>query len=562
MTNAPCLPEAASAAGWDAVCVRYPFERQDSVGPVTLDIRVGERLLLLGPSGSGKSTLLLTLTGLIPRSIPADLGGNVRLHGSDTSAREPWGWATDVAQYFQDADQTLCGMCVEDEIAFALENRNVPAPQIVDAVASVMTQVGIPDGWRRRRTSTLSGGERQLVALAATLIQDASLFIADEPTAHLAPQAADRLHDLLLAKKDHQTILIVDHRLDGLVGSIDRVAVLGPDGTIIADGDPRTVFREKRELLASCGIWCPVSSTLDKALGEAGMASARAPLSIAEALAHLDPSVASPSEIARAKPVVDAFVASCRGASERPSMDTAPIAELVGADCAPFLGPVVLRGINLAVHEGEVLGILGPNGAGKSTLGVSLAGLLLPKKGTRKGAIGGFAFQRPENQFLTGSVKDEIDSALPKDMDVEEKQRQTQSALEAWKLTGLAHRHPFTLSQGQKRRLALATLTVSERWPLLVLDEPTAGLDAHGVSVLADEIRGLRRANRALAIITHDMDFALRICTRCVIVGEGRILADGSPDELLFDQVLLKRARLAEPSCGPARRWLERVSSC
>jgi energy-coupling factor transport system ATP-binding protein len=187
----------------------------------------------------------------VPNSIPATVSGDIRLFGADVRTRQPWDWAAQVAQYFQDADQTLCGMRVEDEIAFALENRALPPMRIAERVAEAMGRVGVPESWRSRPSSTLSGGERQLVALAATLVQDASLFVADEPTAHLAPQAAGRLQALLTECGPDRSVLIVDHRLEGLIQQIDRMIVLGRNGTIIADGHPRTIFRAKRELLAS-----------------------------------------------------------------------------------------------------------------------------------------------------------------------------------------------------------------------------------------------------------------------------------------------------------------------
>jgi energy-coupling factor transporter ATP-binding protein EcfA2 len=561
MTGDRHSPEAHAAA-WQGVAVRYPFARRRAVGPVDLAIRPGERVLLLGASGSGKSTLLLTLTGLIPSSIPARVEGRISLFGADVASRKPWGWAADVAQYFQDADRTLCGMRVEDELAFSLENRALPPACIEEAVTAVMRQVGLPEGWRRRPSAALSGGERQLVALAATLIQDAPLFIADEPTAHLAPEAASRLHARLTSIDPGQSVLIVDHRLDGLVHSIDRMVVLGPEGTVIADGPPRALFREKRDLLTSLGIWCPASSALDVALAEVGLASPVPPLSVAEALAHLDPAVAPHEDLARARPVVDAFVAVSSAPPARRAREAPVVARLAGANCAPFLGPVVLRHIDLTIREGEILGILGANGAGKSTLGLCLADLLVPKAGERTGAPGGFAFQRPENQFVARSVRDEILAALPKKMAAAARAEQVAKALAAWGLSGLENRHPFELSEGQQRRLALATLSASDRWPLLVLDEPMAGLDAHGASTLIREILWLSENGRAIAVITHDMDLALRLCPRCIVLGEGRLLADGPTDKLMDDPGLLKRAGLAEPASAKARQWLRRVALC
>ncbi|MGO4387270.1 ABC transporter ATP-binding protein [Microvirga sp. 2YAF29] len=555
MTNEPQRPEGIAL--WRGVEVRYPFAKDSAVGPVDLSIGRGERVLLLGPSGSGKSTLLLTLTGLIPASIPAEVCGEVTLFGEDVSTRKPWHWAAQVAQYFQDADQTLTGMRVEDEIAFALESRALPPIEITETITQAMRRVGLPDAWRARRSSTLSGGEKQLVALAATLVQDAELFVADEPTAHLAPEAADRLHALLSNKAFDRSILIVDHRLEGLIEFIDRVVVLGRSGSIIAQGCPREMFRRHRDDLANHGIWRPAASVLDADLYAAGLASPTPPLSIPEALDHLDPHT-----IAKARPVVEAFVGAYAPRIAQASAQAPVVVKLAGAECAPFLGPIVLRGVDLTMRQGEVLGILGANGAGKSTLGLCLAGLLPLRAGRREGKPGGYAFQRPENQFTEGSVAEEIASIFPKHWSEAERRARIAEILAAWGLDGFGNRHPFELSQGQKRRLALATLTASDRWPLLVLDEPLAGLDARGADKLTRTIEMLQAQGRTIAIITHDMDFAMRLCPRSIVVGEGGILADGPTQHLIEDASLLQRAGLKEPVHMQAVRWLRRNSSC
>lgn len=551
---APELPLAA----WEGVAVRYPYETRTAVGPVDLAIRRGERVLLLGPSGCGKSTLLLTLTGLIPGSIPAELSGSISLAGEPVTARTPAGWAGRVAHFFQDADQTLCGMRVEDEIAFALENRALAPDEISEAVRAAMRLVGLPESWRKRRTMALSGGEKQLVALAATLVQGADLFVADEPTAHLAPQAARRLHELLIEGDPRRAILIVDHRLDGLIESIDRVAVLDSTGGLIAEGAPRTVFREHYRALCREGIWCPMAVHLDAALAGAGLAAERAPLSMHEALAHLDPANAPAKRIERALPIVDDFVKT-----RLPPADDTPagaaVTRLSAAACAPFMGPVVLEDVDLEIRAGEVLGVLGPNGAGKSTLAACLAGVLRPKRGRREGAAGAIAFQRPETQFTEGSVHEEVATFLPGRPSPDEAKEKAETILSSWGLAGLGERHPFELSQGQKRRLALAALTADDRYRLIVLDEPLAGLDARGAVQVEADIARLRREGRAVAVVTHDMDFALRVCPRSIVVGEGKILAEGATSALLAEKALLARAGLAEPALAPAIAWLEEV---
>jgi energy-coupling factor transport system ATP-binding protein len=166
------------------------------------------------------------------------------------------------------------------------------------------------------------------------------------------------------------------------------------------------------------------------------------------------------------------------------------------------------------------------------------------------------AFQRPETQFTEGSVRDEIAASLPPGVSPKDVEARTRAILENWGLAGLETRHPFELSQGQKRRLALATLTSSERWPLIVLDEPFAGLDARWADKVAQDIAALCDAGRALALVTHDMDFALSLCARAIVVDGGGIVAEGATADLLADRDLMRRAGLAEPALAPAMRWL------
>lgn len=555
MPSAKHTPDADHAAEWCEVSVRYPYTDHDAVGPASLALRRGERLLLLGPSGSGKSTLLNALTGLIPQTIPARVDGSIRLFGEDVGARQPAQWASTVARFFQDAALTLCGMRVEDEIAFALENRALPEALIAANVTEAMKEVGLPQDWRKRRTGTLSGGERQLVALAATLAQGAPLFVADEPTAHLAPAAAQRLHRLLMASTAARTVLIVDHRLDGLIASVDRVAVLGTDGRIFAEGPPAALFRDHHDRFDALGIWLPLASRLDAALAKVGLAARQPPLTMEDVLRNLD----QPSVRERARPAIEAFVAGHWVAPD--AGEGQVVARLAEANCAPLFGPPVLKNISMEIRAGECLGILGANGAGKSTLGASLAGLLRLKGGRREGAPGGIAFQNPENQFVTGSVREEIAAALDRASPLPERLSEAGRIAAAWQLTGLDARHPFELSQGQKRRLALATLTATGRWHLLVLDEPTAGLDANGAVMVAVEVERIRNSGRAVALITHDMDLALKLCNRSIVVGEGRILAEGPTRELLQDRSLLERAGLSEPAIAPALHWLNHAEA-
>lgn len=513
-------PEAVTA---EELSIRYPFAGKNAVGPVSFRVQRGERVLLLGPSGCGKSTILHALTGLLPRSIPATRSGALRLFGEDVDNRSPAEWAARVAFLFQDADQTLAGFTVADEVAFALENRNHPPATLAAAVAEAMAQAGLPESWGTRRIATLSGGQKQLVALAATLAQGGDVIIADEPTASLAPAAARTLAEQIL--QPGRTALIVDHRLGPLLDRIDRVVVLGLDGRLLVAGTPDEVFLCHGATLAAQGIWTPPAVRLWLKLREAGHNIASVPP--ARHVADLLPHVPRSAELA---PIL----------LPSPSRPGAEILRLDAADCAPPFGPVVLRNITLGLHKGEVLGILGPNGAGKSTLAACLAGLAPPRAGQRHGPSGAIAFQNPEAHFTTESPRAELrDMGLPVD--------QIESVLQRWGLSGQADQHPFTLSMGQKRRLSLALLTESDRWPALILDEPTSGLDLRGATRLAQSIRALAQAGRAVAVITHDADFALSVCDRIAVLAEGRLAALGPALDILCDDRLLRALGLAPP---------------
>lgn len=555
----PAALQAAPAADCEVArfedfAVRYPYAGARAAGPVDLALRPGERVLLLGASGSGKSTLLLGLTGLVPASIPATVEGRVELFGEEVAGSRPSDWAGRVAQFFQDADQTLCGMRVVDEIAFAGENLAWPEPAIHAAVDRALAAVGLSASFRDRRSASLSGGEKQLVALAATLVPDAPLIVCDEPTASLSPAAASRLHALFGQRRPDRTVLVVDHRLDGLVEAIDRVVVLD-EGRVIAQDPPRSLFRDHHTTLERLGIWSPLASGLDAELTRQGLAPEVAPLSLEEALAPLDPARLAPEKLARAREAVAAFVTRHQLPAVAGEGGGDIVAALDGVACAPFLGPAVLAGIDLTIRAGEVVGLLGANGAGKSTLGFVLAGLLRPKVGRRSGATGIVSFQNPEVQFTAGTVAEEVESAATAGGG----DAVPAAILAEWGLSALARRHPFELSQGEKRRLALAMVAADRRARLVVLDEPLAGLDRRGAAIVAAAIEAFRAEGRAVVVVTHDMDFAFSTCRRAVLLGDGRILADGRAASLLRDEGLRAAAGLAPPRILPALDWLERA---
>ncbi len=525
MTPARPVPDALV---YDRVSLRHDGAAADAVGPVSLALREGERVLLLGPSGAGKSTLLLAATGLFPRSIPGACTGGIVLRGHPVTSRTPAEWADTCGFLFQDAAQTLAGFTVRDEISFGPENRCIAAARIPDLVAEAMRQAGIPQIWADRRISTLSGGERQSVALAALLAQGAPITLADEPAASLAPKAARRMADLLLAPG--RTTMVVEHRPGPILDHIDRCVALGRDGRVLAEGAPHEVMARDGAALAEAGIALPLATRIHLDLPD--LIDPRLPLR--DALLRVPP--------AQARRLHDAVLPAPIPAGEI-------LTTLDGADCAPAFGPVVLRDVSLTLRAGEVVAILGPNGAGKSTLAACLAGLLPPRAGRRTGAPGAVAFQNPEAHFSQESVRAEIAGLCHAPGRVAQ-------IFDRWTLGEVAHQHPFTLSQGQKRRLSLALLAEADRWPVLILDEPTAGLDRAAETVLGRRIRALAREGRALAVITHDMDFALSVADRAVLVHRGAVQFDGPCPALMRDAARLSLAGLEPPEAAPVLNWL------
>jgi energy-coupling factor transporter ATP-binding protein EcfA2 len=446
--------------GW-----RHAGRRAWAVRGVDLRIAHGERVLLLGPSGAGKSTLLAALAGLLPED-SGEAEGAAEIDGLDPrKARE------NVGILFQDPQTQLVMARSGDDVAFGLENRGVPAPEIWPRVQHALDRVGFPYD-RVRPTAALSGGEQQRLALAGVLALRPGLLLLDEPTANLDPAGGGLVRDAIARAGDPDTTLIVvEHRVAEALPLVDRVVVLEPGGGIRADGRPADVFAAHGGRLAEQGVWVPGH-----------------PLPRRKA-------VSPPGDfLVRAEDVT---------ATHR------------------------LPSTCLGVRSGETVAVTGPNGAGKSTLALMLGGLLAPTSG-RITASGdrrpphrwraadlarriGSVFQNPEHQFVTSRVADEVVvGGVPPARAAE--------LLQRLRLTHLAGANPYTLSGGEARRLSVATaLAAAPR--LLVLDEPTFGQDRRTWIELVDLLARLRDDGHGIVAVTHDDAFVDALADRVVALG-------------------------------------------
>ena len=492
------LPIAADDVGF-----RYAGAGEAALQGIDLRIEPGTVLLIAGPSGSGKSTLARAIAGLIPRDVPGEWHGSLRVGDLDVAAAAPPEVAARVGILFQDpASQLVMDRC-EDDVAFGLENRAWALTAMRARVPEALEVTGL-GGFQRRRTARLSGGEQQRLALAGVEAPRPSVLVLDEPTANLDPGGAAALFERLEAIREARaaTIVLVEHRADLAWPLADLVLALGDDGSPIDLGPPIDVLARSGERLAEAGIWLPADLA--------------------------DPVAPVPTVVGRREPV-----------PPRQNRRT----DLVQVHHARFeyvRGTPVVRDVDLGIAAGERVALVGANGSGKSTLLRLMAGLLRPRAGSialggadparlpaaRLARLAGFVFQDPELGFLADTVAEEIELGLPA-----ARLTGARTLLErlGLPLGEFGTRSPYRLSGGEQRRLSVATALV-RRPRVLLLDEPTFGQDRRGWEATAALIGELVEEGTAIVAATHDERFASRVADRRVEMADGWVVADDGPD--------------------------------
>lgn len=531
----------------EALTIRYVGRKTPTLHELSLTLHAGETVLLLGPSGCGKSTLALTLNGLIPHSLAAQVQGHVRIVDQDTQLHSVAELAQQVGVLFQDPEAQFVTLTVEDEILFGLENLRFPPEAMPARVTTALAQVGMT-AQRRQPVDRLSGGQKQRIALAALLAMEPQILVFDEPTANLDPAGTQEVFRLLAelkARKQH-TIILIEHKLDELIHLIDRVVVLGEQGRILADGSPLQVFRDHADTVQAAGVWMPEVCRLAQQLRQRSISLTPFPLTVDEAEIALR---ALPSSL----PI--------RRTMEPPAAPAAAIGLEVRQLSFRYGQQPILHELSLQVPQGDFLAIVGANGAGKTTLAQHLVGILptppgtvfvgeqdisrLPARALTKHI--GYVFQNPEHQFITNSVAEEIAYGLrTMQLDSATIAARTEALLDRFGLSPYARANPFTLSHGEKRRLSVATMLAMGQ-QTLILDEPTFGQDQHNATEILQLLRDLHAEGRTIIVITHDMALVADYAQHVAVLAAGRLLFHGPTPALFAQPDLLAAARLRPP---------------
>ncbi|MGW0880489.1 ABC transporter ATP-binding protein [Streptomyces sp. NPDC002671] len=527
---------------FEDVSVTYEGAAEPTVRGVDFEVPEGELVLLVGPSGVGKSTVLGAVSGLVPHFTGGTLSGRVTVAGRDTRTHKPRELADVVGTVGQDPLAHFVTDTVEDELAYGMESLGL-APEVMRRrVEETLDLLGLA-GLRDRPIATLSGGQRQRVAIGSVLTPHPRVLVLDEPTSALDPAAAEEVLAVLqrLVHDLGTTVLLAEHRLERVVHYADRVVLLPAPGAASVLGTPSEVMAVSPVCppvvdLGRLAGWDPLPLTVRDARRRAGALRAR--------LADRIPSQArrptAPPPVSASAPLKPARARLFRRAVPEP--EPSRTAE-VRALAVRRGGVDALRRVDLAVAPGETVALMGRNGAGKSTLLGSLVGLVEPTSGTVRvgGAVPhrtaprelvrrvGLVPQEPRDLLYADTVGAECEAA---DRDAEAEPG-TCRALVSELLPGITDdTHPRDLSEGQRLTLALAVV-LTARPPLLLLDEPTRGLDYAAKARLVAVLRELAAAGHAIVLATHDVELAAELAHRVVLLAEGEVIADGPTAEIV-----------------------------
>lgn len=527
---------------------KYRTQSEPTLKNISLAISKGEKVLIIGSSGSGKSTIAKCINGLIPSSYPGKISGSLSVCGLNPEKEGIFGMSKHVGTVLQDTDGQFIGLTVAEDIAFALENDDVPFDEMhkkVDEAAEIVDVKKL----LKSVPGALSGGQKQRVSLAGILVDDVEVLLFDEPLANLDPAAGKRIISLIdeINKNKEKTVIIIEHRLeDVLYKDVDRIIIV-EDGQIAADETPDKLLCT--DLFRLKGIREP--------LYIAALKHAGCKLKPEDKPMHIETMNVAPYKAELLSWFKKIEIVP-------PVPQTEKVLELRNV-CFKYDAekPYTVENINFSINRGEMVSIVGTNGAGKSTIASLICGFNRQNEGQifvngeeisslsikQRGEKIGFVMQN-QNQMISKSIIfDEVALGLKvRNVPKDEIKERVNNAL---KICGM---YPYrnwpisAISFGQKKRVTIASILVMKP-EIIILDEPTAGQDYAHYTEIMEFLRKLNREqNLTILMITHDMHLMLEYTDRAVVVSDGHIIADGKSSVILTDEAITEAASLKKTS--------------
>lgn len=544
----------------------YEYEKRDDEGNVIgahraideldLNIEAGQFIAILGHNGSGKSTLAKHMNAILT---PTE--GSIWVDGKDTKQDENiWDVRQSAGMVFQNPDNQIIGTVVEEDVGFGPENLGVPTDEIWERVEQSLKEVGMLE-YRHRSPNKLSGGQKQRVAIAGVVAMRPKCIVLDEPTAMLDPNGRKEVLRTIeeLRKKENVTVILITHYMEEVLGA-DRVIVMDK-GHIVMDGTTREIFSQV-ELLQQYRLDVPQVTLLAHALQKRGIPISDGILTVDELVEALE-TCEKPQGMAERKEKADDSMAIEDDTTVKPILQLEHLHYIYSPKTA--YEKVALNDINLSIYEGEFVGVIGHTGSGKSTMIQHLNGLLKATDGALyyrgeniyqekydmrelRNHVG-LVFQYPEYQLFEADVLSDVCFG-PKNQGLTPEECR-ERAIRALELVGLPEKYyevsPFDLSGGQKRRVAIAGVLAMQP-KVLVLDEPTAGLDPKGRDEILDQIAYLQRERKITVIlVSHSMEDIAKYVDRIVVMNRGCKMYDGKPKEVFSHYKELEKVGLAAP---------------
>ena len=526
---------------------KYNSQAEPTLKNINLKINKGEKILLAGPSGSGKSTIGRCLNGLIPNINQGEVKGKCLVNGKDITSTSLFDFSFTTSTILQDADSQFIGLTVGEDIAFALENDCQPKDKMHQTVNQWANELKIKE-LLTQSPQSLSGGQKQIVALTGVLVDESPILLFDEPLANLDPASGLKTMAIIdkIQKELNATVIIIEHRVEEVLSQpIDRI-ILVNEGTIVADQPTNQLLH---------------SHTLEKI-------GVREPLYL-KALTAANVNLSSINEVDQistlpvSEKISDKLAAWTKQAKiTKKEADNLPLLKLdhVGHQYSKNQ-PYPLKDVSTTINQGDFISIVGQNGAGKTTLCRTICGFIsnegkITLKDQNLSDLSikeraekiGYVMQDPNQMISQKMIFDEIALGLRlRNVDEETIKQKVDQTLKICGLYPFRHWPISALSFGQKKRVTIAAILVLEP-EIIILDEPTAGQDWKTYTEIMSFLKHLNTMGKTIIIITHDMHLMLEYTSRSLAFAKGKLIADTTPIELLTNQALIKEASLKRTS--------------